>query len=250
MRLERIKMENFRAKKNVALEFGHRLTLLMGTNGSGKTTILDGISIGLGAVLTYLPEVTGRSFKKSGDIRQVNNKIEPYSRIALETTSGLKWDRILRRDQSKTTSQLVPASYGVRELEHFLDREVIDPLNEGIDYLLPLFVYYGVSRALLALPSSRKGFPKSHHRLEALVSALNADSRFKSAFIWFYNKENEEHRLQKEHRSFDVTLKELDAVRTAISTMFPDISEPHIRLNPLRLRFFSTPFIVPLFLLA
>ena len=234
MRLERIKMENFRAKKNVALEFGHRLTLLMGTNGSGKTTILDGISIGLGAVLTYLPEVTGRSFKKSGDIRQVNNKIEPYSRIALETTSGLKWDRILRRDQSKTTSQLVPASYGVRELEHFLDREVIDPLNEGIDYLLPLFVYYGVSRALLALPSSRKGFPKSHHRLEALVSALNADSRFKSAFIWFYNKENEEHRLQKEHRSFDVTLKELDAERTAISTMFPDISEPHIRLNPLR----------------
>ncbi len=234
MRLERIKMENFRAKKNVALEFGHRLTLLMGTNGSGKTTILDGISIGLGAVLTYLPEVTGRSFKKSGDIRQVNNKIEPYSRIALETTSGLKWDRILRRDQSKTTSQLVPASYGVRELEHFLDREVIDPLNEGIDYLLPLFVYYGVSRALLALPSSRKGFPKSHHRLEALVSALNADSRFKSAFIWFYNKENEEHRLQKEHRSFDVTLKELDAVRTAISTMFPDISEPHIKLNPLR----------------
>jgi len=84
------------------------------------------------------------------------------------------------------------------------------------------------------LPSTRKGFPKRHHRFEALFNALNAHSRFKSAYIWFYNKENEERRLQKEQRSFDVTLKELDVVRKAISTMFPDISEPHIEVNPLR----------------
>ena len=234
MRLERIKLENFRAKKDVELVFGRRLTLLMGANGSGKTSILDGISIALGAVLSYLPEVSGRFFKKSGDIRQFNNKLDPYTRIALESTTGLKWDRILRRDQSKSTSQLVPTGYGVRELERFLDREVLDPLNQGRDYHLPLFVYYGVSRALLELPSTRKGFPKKHNRFEALVSALNADSRFKSAFIWFYNKENEEHRLQKERRSFDVTLMELDVVRQAISTMFPDLSLPHIELNPLR----------------
>ncbi len=234
MILKRIQLENFRAKEEVVLELGARLTLLMGTNGSGKTTLLDGISIGLGAALTHLPEVSGRSLRKNGDIRQSENKLAPYTRVALETTSGLKWDKIVRRDKSKLTSQLVPSGYGVRELEHFLDREVIDPSNQGDDYLLPLFVSYGVSRALLDVPLSRKGFPKKHHRLEALANALNAVSRFKSSFIWFYNKENEEHRLQKEHRSFDVTLKELDAVRTAISSIFPDISEPHVELNPLR----------------
>jgi predicted ATP-binding protein involved in virulence len=234
MRLERIKLENFRAKKDLTVKFGNRLTLLIGANGSGKTSILDGISIGLGSVLTYLPNLSGRSFKKNGDILQHDNKVEPYTRIALEMTSGLKWDRFQRRDKSKSTSQLVPKGYGVRDLEHFLDTEIIDPLNRGDDYLLPLFVYYGVSRALLDLPLTRKGFPKRHHRFEALVSALNAYSRFKSAFIWFYNKENEERRLQKEQRNFDVTLKELDVVRKAISAMFPDISEPHIDVNPLR----------------
>jgi predicted ATP-binding protein involved in virulence len=71
--------------------------------------------------------------------------------------------------------------------------------------------------------------------MEALDGALESQSSFKSAFIWFYNKENEEHRLQKAQRSFDVTLKELDAVRRAISQIFPDISNPHIELNPLRL---------------
>jgi hypothetical protein len=46
-----------------------------------------------------------------------------------------------------------------------------------------------------------------------LANALNANSRFKSAFIWFYNKENEEHRLQKTQKTqktFDASLKELD----------------------------------------
>ncbi|TVR94569.1 MAG: ATPase, partial [Spirochaetaceae bacterium] len=84
------------------------------------------------------------------------------------------------------------------------------------------------------LPRSRKGFPKSHQRFEALTDALNAHNTFKSAFVWFYNKENEENRLQKEQRDFDVTLKELDVVRAAISRAFPDIAEPQVRLNPLR----------------
>jgi len=233
MRLKRLRIENFRAKKDVTLEFGKRLTVFIGANGSGKTTILDGIAIALGAALTYLPTLSGRSFKK-GDLHQRDNSIAPYTRIALETTTGLKWDRIQRRDKSKSTSKLVPAADGIRALEQFLDATILEPMNQGGDYLLPLFIYYGVSRALLEVPASRKGFTKKQHRFDALVHCLHADSRFRSAFMWFYNKELEENRLQKEKKNFEVTLKELDVVRSAITVMFPDISEPHIALNPLR----------------
>lgn len=71
MKLKRLKLENFRAKETCTLEFGERLTLLIGINGSGKTTILDGIAIGLGPILTYLPNLSGRTLIKSVGIRVV-----------------------------------------------------------------------------------------------------------------------------------------------------------------------------------
>ena len=235
MKLQYLTLENFRTCEHLDLELGNRLTVLLGNNGSGKTSVLDGIAIGLGAALTHLPLVSGITFKENGDIRQVNNVSAPYARVALSTEDGLKWDRIKRRDKSKATAKVTPTPIGLKALEAYLDKTVIDRLNTGDEYELPMMTYYGVSRAVLQVPLRRKGFPKSHTRMEALKQALEAQSNFKSAFVWFYNKENEEHRLQKEKRSFDVTLKELDAVRAAISAIFPDISNPHIEVNPLRL---------------
>ena len=235
MHLEQLTLENFRACEQLEIPLGRRLTVLLGNNGSGKTSVLAGIAIGLGAALTHLPSVSGITFKKTGDIRQQGNSLAPYARVALAMRSGVAWDRVQRRDKSKTTAAATPAPKGLKELEAYLDRTVIDPMNAGEDYVLPLVAYYGVSRAVLQVPLRRKGFPKTHTRMEALDGALESQSSFKSAFIWFYNKENEEHRLQKAQRSFDVTLRELDAVRRAITQIFPDISNPHIELNPLRL---------------
>jgi predicted ATP-binding protein involved in virulence len=234
MKLKKLVLENFRGKAHLDIALGSRLTVLLAANGGGKTTVLDGIAIGLGEVLTHLPQVAGLSFKKTGDIHQKNNKVAPYARIVLHTTNGIAWDRLTRRDKSAATTRLIPPGLGVKALRQFLDVSIIDPLNSEKVFDLPIFAYYGVNRALLDMPLTRKGFSHQHARFESLANALNADSRFKSAFIWFYNKENEEHRLQKTQKNFDVSLKELDCVRQAIERVFPDLTDPHIGLNPLR----------------
>jgi|GEM_PF-1748394 len=68
MKLKHLTLENFRACQRLDLDLGSRLTVLLGGNGSGKTTVLDGIVIGLGAVLTHRPSVYGITFEKQGDI--------------------------------------------------------------------------------------------------------------------------------------------------------------------------------------
>lgn len=157
-------------------------------------------------------------------------------RVVLENTEGLAWDRMVKRDKSQFTAKQLPQTVGLKKLEHFLDVTVIEPTVMARDYNLPIFISHGVSRAILDVPLRRNGksFHKNYQRLDVLEGTLNADSRFKSAFVWFYNKELEEQRLQKEHRSLDVTLPELDAVRSAIAQMFPDLTEPHIEVNPLK----------------
>jgi len=85
---------------------------LLGNNGSGKTSVLDGIAIGLGAVLTHLPSVSGITFRKQGDIRQQHNLLAPYTRVGLEMSSGLRWDRIQRRDKSQATAKAIRRQQG------------------------------------------------------------------------------------------------------------------------------------------
>lgn len=233
MIIKSIKLENFRSKAQVQIELGRRVTILIGENGSGKTSFLDGLAIGLGAILTYLPGVSGISFKKT-DIRQTQNEKSPYTRVRIETEEGIVWDRTERRDKSKATSNQIPIAEGLQQLRQYLDREILDPLNEQKSFQLPIFSYYGVHRALLEVPLRKRGFPKAHARFEALEGALVADTRFKSAFIWFYNKENEERRKQKEQLDFGFQLPELQAVRQALESVFPGVSEPHIQLNPLK----------------
>jgi predicted ATP-binding protein involved in virulence len=233
MKIKTISLDNFRSKTKLELELGSKLTIMIGENGSGKTSVLDGLAIGLGAIFTYLPGVSGISFRKT-DIRQDDNQKAPYTRVRIETTEGLIWDRTERRDKNKATSKQIPAATGLQQLRKYLDQEILDPINELQSVELPVFSHYSVSRALLDVPLRKRAFPKAHARFEALEGALVSDTRFKSAFIWFYNKENEEQRKQRELLDFGYKLPELQAVRQAIESVFPGISEPQIKQNPLK----------------
>jgi len=233
VKLRHLEITSYRGIRSAAPEIGSRLTLLVGDNGSGKSTILQAIAVGLGEVLTHLPGVAGIGFRRKGDIHQQAGQLAPYTRITLESSIGLRWDRTLRRDRSQATTRQIPAGVGLKALQQQLDEQILDPANQGLPYTLPVLVHYGVSRALLDVPLSRKGFPKEFSRVQALDGAFQATSSFRKAFAWFYYKENEEHRLQRDQRDFDVRLPELEAVRRGLQAMFPDLSEPRIKLRPL-----------------
>jgi predicted ATP-binding protein involved in virulence len=235
VKLKNVSLENFRSKASSCLELGSRLTLLIGENGTGKTTFLDAIAIALGEILTYLPEVKGINFKTRGDIYQQDGKPAPYTRIKVVASTGFGWDRMQKRDKSNRTAMQIKAGLGVKQLHRYLQESILDPWNLGLPFQLPVIVQYGVKRAWLDYsPVRRRGLPKNHSRFESLADALNSTSRFRSALNWFYNKENEESRLKQERRDFDATLPELNAVRRCITTLFPNLANPRFTLNPLR----------------
>lgn len=231
MKLKRLDIQDFRCKPTASLQLGSRLTVLMGENGSGKTTFLDAISIALGSIISYLPKAEGRSFRERGEIRQFEGQELPFARIAVETVDGISWDCIKKASRTKVK---IPET-GKRQLRAFLDRSILDRLSHDDDFILPVFAFYGVSRALLDIPERRRGFDSESDRIfEALDQALASGSNFRSAFIWYYNKEMEELRLRNSMHSFDVTLPQLRAVRQCLTTLFPTLSNPRfaVKLPP------------------
>mgnify|MGYP002521642772 CR=1 FL=1 len=52
MQIDRITIKNFRGFENFEAKFNKGLTVIVGNNGSGKSVLLDAVSIAIGAFLT------------------------------------------------------------------------------------------------------------------------------------------------------------------------------------------------------
>ena len=259
-KIKTLKVTNFRLFDKLNMTFNKNINVIIADNGAGKTTILDAIAIGFGAMLTKFPNVSGITFKKSDLKINSENKLEPFMRIEIESTEKVLWDRTYKRDS--TTSKLdlaplqtnifaglqpslkipntqfvpvsiIPKGRGLKELHNFVDT-IINKENEDIPYEMPLIIYYGTNRAVFDSPVRKGNFKKSFNRFEALNGVLNSHTNFYRFFQWFYTMENWERQKQQERKDFSYKLNELTAVRKAIESMLPKFKNPRVEINPLR----------------
>ena len=218
MKLERVEIENYRAIERMELPLRPQLTVLHGANAHGKTSVLSAIALGLGAITALLPDVSSIAFLNT-DLRGSRP-----SRVGLRTVDGVEWYR-QRRGPRRTT--------GRRQLRDAL-KPVIDADREGRDTLdLPIVAFYDANRAAIDVPHRRRNFKTEFPRYAALEGALSPHITFREFFKWFYAMENEENRKRARGDS-GYRLPELTAVRSAIESMVPGISDPRIEMRPLR----------------
>jgi predicted ATP-binding protein involved in virulence len=241
------------------MEFASDLTVLVGNNGAGKTAILDGIGYALSRILTRLPGIEGKSLRRE-DIRIERQGVQaPFVRVEAQSTEGIQWTRTLKRDPTRQTAADVPDAIGDKALFEFLD-PTIHAIAEGQNATLPVFAYYGVSRAVLNIPERRRAFRKEFRRFDALENALEPTTRFKDLFEWYYAQEHDEMERMMQALStpeFQAWLQSanggspppppaeapklpgplpvLQAVRDAISQVVSGFTQPHIKTNPLRM---------------
>ena len=220
MKLDHVEIENFRAINLLTLPLHKHVTVLYGDNAHGKTSVLRAIAVGLGSIPRLLPGVSGIDFREND-----HRAMRPM-RVELTARQGLTWRR--RRyyggDRTAATKELQALISQITAA----DRDGDEPLN------LPIVTYYDTDRAVFDVPRRRSRSRKGFSRYGALDGALEARANFREFFNWYYERENEELRLQRDSGSRRSALKDLNAVRRAIESMIPGASNPRIALRPSR----------------
>lgn len=222
MTLNEITIKNFRGFKNFHAKLNPNLTVFIGNNGSGKSTVLDAIAIAIGTFFSGLDgvpvpriskeDVTYKSFDMGTVIDlqyQYPSVITAKGDIDGET---LEWTRALNSSSGSTT--IKEASSIVSVAKKYQAR-----IREGdASLILPVISYYGTGR-LWAQRKEKTVTEKlsQFSRLSGYTGCLEAGSNEKRMLRWF-----EKMTIQQAQRQ--QSSPELNAVEQAVSRCFSEIT--------------------------
>jgi predicted ATP-binding protein involved in virulence len=232
MKLKRLELQNFRCFAGLTIDFDPRLTILVGENGSGKTSILDALAVFLKSIAGFwgrrslsLPQLknTDMGF---GESRQVNLRLTTLGPAAASPMLGgsfikgkmgqddLQIDEPDRREYEKVIESICKAYPDVHNKKTF-----------------PVLVYYSSKRTLpddAALQSSRGESAVT----AAFQNAFSPTIDFKNSLAWFADKDADEARMVRDENP-DYKMPELEAVRQAVIAALGDCDSPRVRRSEL-----------------
>ncbi len=248
MKINTIKLQNYRGIQELSLDLDKNLTVFFGENGSGKSTVIESIVIMLSWLVNRLRYSSGTSGYPILEKNIKNgNAFAAISLFCRDNDSEIEWQLVKIR---RTFSSGV--LFSRKRLKDFHDSTNLVNLNEFTKSLqaeifesserlnLPVFVYYPVSRAVLDIPL-RIREKHSFKLFAAYDHALESGANFRTFFEWFREREdleNENRRylyLSSKPEGFQFPDPQLEAVRNALKVLLPEFADLTVRRSPLRM---------------
>jgi predicted ATP-binding protein involved in virulence len=234
MKIKQLRMQSFRGISDLILDLDPQLNLLIGNNGTGKSSILDCI----GAFIEHISDQVKLLYQNQNNLNQfiakqfkpifkdddipvgITEEIEIQLRAILNSLDFQICIQRMRGTPSKVSVEIKDLSLATNYLKSLFHAESI-----------PVLIYYSVKRDILfeALPDSIED--KNYSILNAYNRAfIGGQVIFKEFFEWFKlleELENERIRDNPNYRD-----KQLESVRQAIYTFLPEFKDLRIRRRP------------------
>lgn len=197
LNIQKLRLRDYRCFDSIDIDFHEQLTVLVASNGSGKTSILDAIAVAFGPYVGAFDESVGKHFEPS-DIRLTSvretatNEMEYAPKgVRLEATGWIPeslsesldqpsiWKRSLA-GPTKTKTTIKDA----KELIDYGKRLQVAVRTPGADAMLPLLAYYGTGRLWQQKKLMEGKLPRTSRTI-GYTDCLDPGSSYKSFVAWF-----------------------------------------------------------------
>ncbi len=222
MKVEKLTIKNFRGIAELSLDFDgpQNTTVLVGVNGSGKSTILDCLVKLFLAFVSPWPR----------------GAREPVEFRSTDLKNGCKNGRL----EASVLCHDVPRPWTI-DLEQPRPWGPVEHEEEGDDYRIegllerglkiPISVLYPVDRVVIEVPLGPRKDQSEFLETDAYEGALDQKRiEFHSFFQWFRTREDVENEHIRKNRSYRDP--QLDAVRNAIYQLVPGFANLQVRRSP------------------
>lgn len=202
MHLDRLHISNYRCFRDFSIEFHPALTVLIATNGAGKTTILDAARVALWPFVKGfdLGSQTGKGASIQLDdvrlARQDSGNMEPQVPASIGATGRFSpddqnhtWVQTRERMKPGTNTLADGATKAITALGKQMESEVRTPQGNEPS-TLPLVTYLGTSRLWYEGRFSSEAQDKAlddstYSRTSGYLNCLSYSSSFKAFSAWY-----------------------------------------------------------------
>ncbi len=217
MKLNKVVIQNFRCFERLEVNLHPRMNVIIGNNGTGKSALLDAISIGIGSLLLGIDSVVSPGIKAE-DVRFVSYEIgsvidrQPQFPVSVLCegvvgTQDIQWERQLTGEGGRTT---YVNALSIKSIVSDWQSEI---RNGNTTLSLPLISHYTTGRLWAQKREKKENTQLVTNRFHGYMDCLAAESNQKLMLRWFEEMTLIELQEGK-------SLPELTAVKQAIAECY------------------------------
>ncbi len=221
VKIDSIRLVNYKRFLDETVTFEPTLTVLIGQNGAGKSSVLSGVTLFLSWIIArlrnengvglYIPALAVNNSARNGCV--IGNIFNGTVTVPNKAKPGFARDYTL----------------GIQPIKEYVMYKRAQ-LLENKATSLPVFASYGVQRAVLDIPVRTRS--QEYSMFDAYDKCTDGSTNFRGFFTWFRACEDWENQMTVRSGS-TVEHAGLRAFRRAMERFMPEYRDVYIERHPL-----------------